>query len=145
MKKTFLLFGLISIMQCSFGQDSSLTKEEYLRKSKGQKTGAIVLLSAGGALAIVGLAIETNDLNDDLGGLFDPNYDGDNTSNDTVSGILFFGGVAAMLGSIPLFISSHKNKKRAMSMSFENITAPQLQKNMVFNQHIPSVTFKVNF
>ncbi|MDO9373972.1 MAG: hypothetical protein V4725_05985 [Bacteroidota bacterium] len=150
MKKiSFALLCLSSVLSLNAQEipaesaPAQLTREEYLQKSKGQKTAAIILISAGGAAAIAGLAIATNDLGDDLGGIFDPNYQ--DNGNDTVSGILFFGGAAAMLGSIPLFVSSKRNKRRAMDLSFKNIPTSQVHQNMVINQQIPSINFRISF
>ncbi len=151
MKKATLLSVCIATILYSTAQETPaespqpiLTKDEYLKKSKSQKTGAIILISAGGAAAIAGMAIAADDLGDDLGGLFDPNYQ-EADSDDTVSGILFFGGVAAMLGSIPLFVSSRKNKKRAMTISFQNIPSTQIQKTMVMKKAVPSITVAFPF
>jgi len=134
---------------CSFAQEIPsetakpvLTKDEYLKKSRSQKTGAIVLISVGGAMTIVGTAIAMNDAGNEIVGIFDPNYQ-PNNNNETLSGVLVIGGLAAMLGSIPLFISAHKNKKRAMRISFINEPALQLQKSMVFYRAVPSIKLKI--
>jgi hypothetical protein len=150
MKKATLFIGCFFLMLALVAQETprektaeTLTKEEYLKKSKGQKTGAIVLISAGGALTAVGFIVALNDLEYDLGGLFDPNYQPREDDNEAVAAVLVITGVAAMLGSIPLFISAHKNKKRAMSISFKNELAPQLQGSFVFNRSIPGISFKI--
>ena len=120
----------------------TFTKEEYLQKSKSQKTAAIILVSAGGLASTIGAVMATDDLEDDLGGVFDPYYE--DNGDETVSAILFFGGLAAMLGSIPLFVSSNKNKKRAMELSFKNIPSTQVYRNMVINQNIPSINLRIH-
>ena len=149
MKQAIFLLACMCPFICSVAQDMPsetskpvLTKDEYLKKSRSQKTGAIVLISAGGVMTIVGAAIATNDLGNELTGIFNSNYQPDN-SNETLSGVLAIGGLAAMLGSIPLFVSAHKNKKRAMSVSFINEPALQLQKSMVFYRAVPSLKLKV--
>ena len=148
MKKLTLLsicFGTsVSLFSQELPPETSqitLSKEQLLQKSKHQKTAAIVLLCAGGVAATVGLAMAADGLDDELEGLFNPNYEGDN--DETVSTILFFTGAAAMLGSIPLFISSRKNKGRAMELSFKNIPSSQVYKNMLVNQRIPSINLRI--
>jgi hypothetical protein len=148
MKKLSLFSVCFATSICMFSQELppeapqiTLSKDQLLQKSKNQKTAAIVLLCAGGVAATVGLAMATDDLNDELGGLFDPSYEEDN--DETVSAVLFYTGAAAMLGSIPLFISSRKNKSRAMELSFKNIPSTQVYKNMLVNQRIPSINLKI--
>ncbi|MEO6836837.1 MAG: hypothetical protein ABI185_00520 [Ginsengibacter sp.] len=107
------------------------TKENYLLKSKHQRTAAWFLLgggvlagSAGGLLALHGIV-----------DLFDPK-----PSNNLHAGAgLMFVGTGAIIGSIPMFISASKNRRRAMSISFTNQPLPELVKNMVGNKYIPSI------
>jgi hypothetical protein len=148
MKQAILLFVCMGTMLCSFAQETasetpkpSLTKEEYLKKSKRQRTGAIVMISAGGALVIAGIAVAANDLGNDLYNIFDDNASTNN--HETLSTVLAVVGVAAMLGSIGLFVSAHKNKKKAMSISFKNETAPLMQNSMVFQQYVPSLSLRI--
>jgi len=56
---------------------------------------------------------------------------------------MIIGGTAA-LASIPFFIISSKNKRKAMSMSFKNQMIPQLQINGFAYSAIPSVNLKIN-
>jgi hypothetical protein len=141
MKKAFLitacLLMMLTVVAQQVPQDSSthkLTKEEYLKKSKGQKTAAIVLLAGGGALITVGAILTTNDV---------VNLDIEDNSNEDVEAALILAGGVAMLGSIPFFIASRKNKERAMQVSFKNEMALQLQKGSMFHKSIPSVNFKI--
>ncbi|MEO6719045.1 MAG: hypothetical protein ABIN67_01725 [Ferruginibacter sp.] len=149
MKKVILFIGTVFFMSALIAQETpreksmeTLTKEDYLKKARGQKTGAIVLISAGGALTAVGFILALNNLEYDIGGIFDQNYQ-PRDDNETVSTVLAITGIAAMLGSIPLFISAHKNKKHAMNISFKNEMAPQLQGNFVFNRSIPGISLKI--
>ena len=134
MKQLSLFLLCFCTFSCLYSQEvppespqTTLTKEDYLQKSKKQKTAAIVLLCAGGVASTIGAVMATDDMYDDVGGAFDPSYE--DNGDDTVSGILFYGGLAAVLGSIPLFISSRKNKTRAMELSFKNIPSTQVYKN----------------
>lgn len=63
---------------------------------------------------------------------------------DAGTGFVMAGvGVLSMLGSIPLFIASAKNKRRAMSVSFKNEMIPQLQGGSFVNQSAPSLSLKI--
>jgi hypothetical protein len=146
MKKMIVFSMLILISAASFSQQTKpsevLTKQDYLQKSKHQKTAAWLLLGGGAAFTITGYAILVNSANYTFFGI--------NTSTGrldkgvTAGEILFFAGDAAMLGSIPLFIASHRNMKKSMSLSFKNETAPQIQKTSFVYRPVPSLTLKLN-
>jgi hypothetical protein len=143
MKKFFLiatcLLMMLTVVAQNTPQDSSthaLTKDEYLKKSKGQKTAAIVLLAGGGALVTVGAILSLNDVY---------YLDFEDNGNEDVAGALVLVGGVAMLGSIPFFISARKNKERAMQVSFKNELALQIQKGSMFYKSIPSVNLKFTF
>jgi len=96
----WLLLLRASVLSQEVSPKQSLSKEDYLKKSKSQKTGAWVLLGAGVAvLAITGInAASSVDL----------------TSPIDESHAFGIGLAAAMaVSSIPLFIASGKNKKRS--------------------------------
>ena len=136
---TACLLMMLTVVAQQIPQDSTthtLTKEEYLKKSKGQKTGAIVLLAAGGTLALIGAAVSVDEGVDYVFG---------EDSNGDVGGVLFVVGGVAMLGSIPLFVASRKNKEKAMKVSFKNELALQLQKGSMYYKSIPSVNIKISF
>jgi hypothetical protein len=101
----FLLFLLLSVPAFTQQTDPPQlsVKESYLLKSKHQKTAAFVLLAGGAALAGGGFLV---------GNSKEASFD------DAGTGIVMAGvGVLSMLGSIPLFIASTKNKNRAMKVS----------------------------
>jgi hypothetical protein len=151
MKKAIILFVCVGAMFCSFAQETPpgdegpfLTKQEYLQKSKAQRTGAIVMVSAGGALAIAGLILAVENLGTDIGNDLFPNTPGEPKKNEALSAVLLIAGVGAMLGSIGLFRSARKNKQKALSVTFKNELSPQLQKSLVVNRYVPSLTFKIS-
>ena len=113
MKPLLSLVALIIVTNSVVAQPADTiayqSKEYYMKKSRSQNTSAWVLLGGGAALATGGLMIGMNNL--DWG--FENNNDGD---YDLGMG-MFWVGSAAMLGSIPLFIGSAKNKGRSMSAS----------------------------
>lgn len=91
-----------------------LTKADYLKKSKNQKTTGIVLLATGSVMATIGLAMTLSNVS----GLFDP--DNPPRYNSTAADILGYSGLAVATASIPFFISSSKNKKKAFNLSLNN-------------------------
>lgn len=151
MKKAIIFLICMGTMIYSIAQENPsetpkplLTKEEYLQKSKANRTGAIVLISAGGAITLAGFAVALNSLEEDLGNISLFGSPTKTTNNDaTFEAILIIGGVAAMLGSIGLFVSAHKYKRKALSVSFKNELAPQLQRSTVKYNAVPSLSLKI--
>lgn len=137
MKKIILLTIISFFTTNGFGQtmpSNEFTKEYYLQKSKNQETAAWILLSAGGALTVAGfISMDNTSKNDSFGFPDDSSY------------YLTLGGFAIGLGSIPLFISSAKNARKAASLSinYQPILLPR-QNNMVQN-YTPSLSFKITF
>ena len=121
MKKSILYFLLLALPAASFCQQSNdsvpVIKTDYLVKSKNQKTAAWVLL--GGGVALIGTGFLVGD--------------GKNsTFDDAAAGAFLAGiGVLSAIGSIPLFIASGKNKRKAMNASafikLETVPLPQKQ------------------
>ncbi len=132
MKKTKLLLLLfLFALSLSAQQTTSapgFTKTGYLKKSKSQKTIAFVLAGGGSIAWLAGLSkyMDQRD-NKDGGG----------------EAAMIIGGTAA-LASIPLFIISSKNKKKAMSISFYNQLIPQLQVSNFVYRAIPSINIKID-
>jgi hypothetical protein len=148
MKKIILQALLLIISATSFSQQTTpsptLTKQDYLKKSKGQKTAAWLLLGGGFASTVTGYVIVKNSLlsGDNFLGISLTTGEPD---KDIVAGeIFFFTGAAAILGSIPLFIASNRNKKKGLSFSFKNETTPQLQKSSFVHKPVPSLTLKIS-
>ena len=149
MKKIIIFSMLLIIVNAVFSQQakssSVLTKQDYLKKSKKQKNVAIVLLSGGGALMLAGMIIPQGDVTYQYDFIYPvTNGTPNGHKNDGIkSSFIIFGTIAA-ISSIPLFISSTKNKKKAMSFSFKIETAPKLFNTNIINCNIPSITFKLS-
>jgi hypothetical protein len=152
MKKTILYTMLLVFPAATFCQSISnnlpTVKTDYLKKSKNQKTAAWILLGGGFALsttsALIGASKASEDLEYGLGGFLVGQPAPEN--NYTGESILLVTGTAAMLGSIPLFIASGKNKRKAMKMTtsvkMENATIIQ---NLSFVQRsYPAISLKIN-
>ena len=82
-------------------------QEDYLKKSRNQKTGAWILMGAGVAAIVTGIIIEAGNAVDNTYSLFT-----EESTNNTGVVIAVVGGCMA-IGSIPLFAASSRNKKKA--------------------------------
>lgn len=129
MKKIILFFLLLTMSAVSFGQQTNsspaLTKQDYLKKSKGQKTAAWICLGIG--VACLATAAP-----------------GDVTFD--VLPVLVIGGGGLVLGSIPLFIAASRNKRKAKTASafLKMETAPVIQGSEAFTRSIPVVAVKIS-
>jgi len=138
MKTIFIIVALLFYgPNCICQQTSSpqmFTQEEYLKKSKRQKTTAWILLGGGVATSIIGLS-QIN-----LAG-------SDEQINNTPGTILFFTGLAATITSIPFFSASKKNRKKAVAVS-SNIELNHSNLGIaqtLFKSVYPSLRVKVSF
>ena len=149
MKKVFAVAILLAIATNAFSQHAdslrSVARTEYLRKSKNQKTAAWVLLGGGVAMFITGSIIYNDAYNkaaeqDPLGTLL--SY---GTNVNPTGGYIALAGTLAALGSIPLFIASGKNKKRAMAIStgFKLEKASVLQGTAMIRKSYPALSLKI--
>jgi len=122
-----LIFSASSFSQQTNSQPT-LNKQDYLKKSKNQKTIAWVLLGGGVALGTGAIIWGTSNI----------------FSTSSGPDILLVTGGACMLGSIPLFIASSRNKKKGLSLSFKNEMIQKLQRDSFVNLSIPSLSLKIN-
>jgi hypothetical protein len=113
-----LLYTLlnITVTVSSFAQTSPIESKPHvnqsdidrlLKKSKNQKVTAWSMLGGGTLLVIIGFAISPNVAYDQSG-----NEETSAHAGSYVTGA----GLLSMLGSIPFFISSGKNKRKARAM-----------------------------
>ncbi|MGY6742532.1 MAG: hypothetical protein ACXIUQ_07345 [Cecembia sp.] len=131
---TAMLFGNLLAAHAQ-----EMSKQDYLDKSKWQKTSAWIMLGGGVALIGIGAGIAMSEVE----------YLSWGTSNskDNSTGIgetLAIVGVVSALGSIPVFISSGKNAKKAAQMSFSNepIYIPKYAGNIP--RSVPSITYTIS-
>ena len=134
MKKILIFLMLLLFTVRAFGQEipsTEFSKEYYLEKSKKQKTTGWVMLAGGVVVTIVGVIGFSS-------------TDWDESSSDAY-GFMTVGGPLICLGSIPFFISSGSNAKKAATLSFSNqpILLPQ-QGSLVQNSQ-PSLSLKIDF
>lgn len=99
MKKILTVIVLLACIAKVFSQEQTKTRDYYLNKSKSQKTTAYSLLIIGGVGVGAGFLIG----------------DSKNSSFSAAGAGAILGGLGflSMLGSIPLFLASSKNKRKA--------------------------------
>jgi uncharacterized membrane protein len=144
MKSLILSLSLATLCFNSFSQQTTpapvLSKQDYLKKSKSQRTTGIVLASVGGVLVIAGAMLAVEGTAEEIGGIFT----GETSRKDDNGAVLFIAGTACMIGSIPLFIASGRNRKLAMSMSFRYQHTDYWQKTLLAKKNIPALSLKIN-
>ncbi|HEU5164436.1 MAG TPA: hypothetical protein VFU29_02790 [Chitinophagaceae bacterium] len=134
MKKIVIYFLMLALPATTFCQKTNdsvpSVQNDYLQRSKNQKTVAWVLLGGGTALIATGIIVGSGK---------------ESTFSDAAGGAAVAGiGLLSTISSIPLFIASGKNKRKATKASafIKMETAPLLQKQS-FVQHSYPV-FSVN-
>ena len=149
MKRIIIFSLLLAFATTSFCQQTvqkhSLTQADYLQKSKKQKKTAMIFLGGGVALIVTSIVIPQGE---PTGFQIDPITGGfyEGHKNDGIKGALVLTGVVSMLGSIPFFIASGKNKRRASKASafFNMEKMPVLQGTVISNQSFPALGVKIN-
>ncbi len=88
------------------------------QKSQKQKTAAWIMLGGGAGMALAGLLIMTKDAGQEVAGIFVTVFTlgtvtPEQPKKRAAGPVLAIAGTGAMLGSIPLFSASAKNKRKA--------------------------------
>jgi hypothetical protein len=132
MKKILFSVVLLVFTVQSFAQAPAVSKDYYLKKSKSQRNAAWILL-AGGTLTtvIAALGYIKNDINQ-----------GSNSAENTLV-VLMWSGIAADVLSIPFFISSAKNKKRAAAIAINSQPIYLQQQGNVAVKMQPTLSLKI--
>ncbi len=132
----FICTVLLLIASRSFCQQTdssrSLTPQDYLQKSKNQKTAARILLWGGAVVAVGAIILDVNS---------------DWSKSETPYIVAFSTGCASMIGSIPLFLASKRNKRKGMdATTFFEIRKTPVATNTGFALHsTPTLSVKFNF
>ena len=146
MKKIVTSTMLLAFAITSFGQIETTSNQvpmqtDYLKKSKKLKNVAWAFLGSGATLVLTGIIIPKGEItNPDCVFCAEEKIE---YKNDGIKSTLGLTGVLSMIGSIPFFIASKNNNKRAMSVSFKNETASQLVKSNLVYRYLPSLNIKI--
>lgn len=145
MKKNIFVALLLMVSIISFSQPTNnlapAVQTDYLKKSKNQNTLAWILLGGGLGLTSAGIAVGLNEAVNDISNIFS----GEEQKTSSAGAILFYTGLASMLTSIPLFIVSSSNKRKAEEVSaFLKIeTIPFVQQNNFARKAYPAISVKL--
>ncbi len=131
MKTIRLLLALLLVSSVLVGQTKEFSKDYFLQKSKKQKTAAWILLGGGTAMAAGGFTI------------FDPSWDSGSDSTTDIAGVIGTVGFLTSLASIPYFISAGKNKKTAMSITFNYKPGYLSNDNLAETQSYQTMSLKI--
>jgi hypothetical protein len=147
MKQTLFVGLLLSFAITALCQPTntpvSPVQTDYLKKSKHQKTVAWILLGGGAVFATTGLAIGINSALNEFGTIITTGHE----DKSFVAGeVLFYTGIVSMLGSIPLFIISSRNKRRANTSSafFKMEPIPVMQQTSFISRRYPAISLKIS-
>lgn len=141
MKKLIFSLTLLLLAFNLFSQAPTTpnhSKDYYLKKSKSQKTAANILLAGGAACILTALLIPQGEETGD--GYFFQGH-----SNDGIKGTFGAVGFLSMLGSIPFYILSSKNNRKAnaATISFNNQKVLFPQQNTLVLKTQPTLTLKI--
>ncbi|MBU2906144.1 hypothetical protein KO529_15200 [Arenibacter algicola] len=131
MRTIRLLLALLLVSSILVGQTKEFSKDYFLQKSKKQKTTAWILLGGGTAMAVGGFA------------KFDSSWDSGSASTTDIAGIIGTVGFLTGLASIPYFISAGKNKRTAMSITFDYQPIYLSTDNLVAAKAHPTLSLKI--
>lgn len=144
MKKAFILVPMLIVAAPTFCQQTNpapaIIKQDYLQKSKNQKKTAWIMLGGGAAFVLTGVLIPRGEHTG-----WNP-ISGDEYENDGISAAFGLTGLVSMLGSVPFFICSGKNKRKAMSGSvvFKIERRAGVQQYSPINQTYPAAGIQIN-
>ena len=126
MKNIVLLISGLLMFNFVFSQPKA--KEYFTEKSKKQKTTAWILLGTGTAAIITGAIIDNSHKGEEQ------SYTG---------GFIEVGGIICTLTSIPFFIGSSKNRKRATTLTINNRRILLPQNNSFGLKTQPSISLHI--
>jgi hypothetical protein len=106
-------------------------RQDYLEKSRNQKKAGWIMLGAGTLMAVVG------------GVIFNNTYDSDSYASTDIGGGLLLGGIVVDLASIPFFISSAKNARKAAEISFHYQNLLNIRGHSIVSKAYPAIMLKL--
>jgi hypothetical protein len=119
------------------------TADAYEAKSNKQKKTGRILLVVGATLIVASFVIPRGELTHD--GICIGPYCTDEYKNDGLKSVVLAGGALSALGSLPFFISSLKNRRRAASISIKAERFKSLYSGYVSSVGFPVLAVKLKF
>lgn len=125
---------IASLLVLSITVNAQLSKQDYIQKSKNQRTFAWILTGGGVGMVIGGVVLIASE----------PNY----VDYGTIGGALIGGGAVAIAGGIVLFSAAKKNERKADEVAFQlHVTigsARQYEDIRIVNKYYPALTFSIS-
>jgi SNF family Na+-dependent transporter len=118
MKKSMTIFLLMCLSLAGVGQSTEWlqpSSADYLEKSKRQKKTGFILLGVGGTVYIVSSLITVAGV--DYRSIDSWRTAADEMDKAVVGAVIGGAGILCAIASVPLFIASARNKKKAASIS----------------------------
>ena len=143
MRKILCLILCSTLVLKVFSQSTPLIQTDYLQKSKNQKTAAFILLGGGAALTVVGTAIGLSRWDEEIASVVE---EGEDDKSYAAAGIMMVTGLAAMVGSVPFFIASSRNNKKAHAASafIKLQTMPVVYRQGISQLSYPAACIRIN-
>ena len=126
MKYIVLLTSGLLLFCIVFGQPEP--REYFLERSKKQKTTAWILLGTGATAIITGAIIDNSHKDEE---------------QSFTGGFVEVGGIICSLASIPFFISSSGNKKRAVIVTLNNRKVVPGKDNLLISRRHSSISLRI--
>ncbi|MFZ9388029.1 MAG: hypothetical protein ACO25B_09120 [Chitinophagaceae bacterium] len=146
MKKIIIIFLLLGSSAMLFGQQSETkhlpAPNDYLMKSKKQKTTAWIFLGTGAGLIATSIIIPRGKLVDP-GICIAPVICNDKYKNDGIKGAFFIAGGISALSSIPFFVVSKKNREKATSIGLIHENTVHLSNQNLVHSSFPALKLKI--
>lgn len=141
LNKIIFLLTLLLFVVKSFSQTTTNTahsRDYYLTKSKNLNKAANILLAGGAVCILTAFLIPKGE--EIYDGSFFRKY-----KNDGIRALLGLTGITSMLGSIPFYIVSAKNKRKAnaATLSFNNQRVLFPQRGTFVSKTQPTLTLKI--
>ena len=149
MKPIIIIFLLLAMSSTLFSQEiaqsKSLTKEDYLRKSRHQKTAAWFLVGGGFLMVSTAATIAVADASTAIWRMI-PDRDEDAYPHKGMANTFAIVGCLAIIASIPCFSEASKNKRKAKGLSvyFKPGKTYQLQNYCLVQRFVPGVSLKID-
>jgi len=134
MKRVLCLFLILPFAGTLFSQQlnppSGSTKQDYLKRSRKEKTTGWIL--SGQGVLFVSM------------GLIDPKFLHNDPGEPGVRGLTIVGGLVSIFGGVILFIGAAKDRKQVVSLLLKHETVPQVYKPGFVSTTISSLALKVS-
>jgi len=140
-KKLLFLLCFLYFSNISAQYDDSTSRQEasiLYNKANKQRSAGWILLGGGAGVAVAGLVIGASS--------FWPNLiEGDHTGIE-VGGAMMITGLAGIAGSIPFFIASGKNKRKAEALVFIKMeNSSYVSQYSITKLKYPAITLSISF